>query len=237
MQKPLKIFLIRHGQSLGNVDNTVYEHTPDWKIPLTEIGQSQAILAGKKLSEKLVSPNWILDPDISSQIKADVLVYSSPWVRSRETAKPFMDYLENKHPWYSSNCVYSYRYYEDPRLREQDWGNFQEPAAMLALKRERKKFGSFFYRFPNGESGADVYDRISTFLETLFRDLHSKKPTNIAIFTHGFTMRVFLMRWFHWSVEEFELLKNPSNCHMITLSLVDDKYHVEGITKRPNSSS
>ncbi len=26
-------------------------------------------------------------------------------------------------------------------------------------KAERLRFGRFFYRFPNGESGADVYDR------------------------------------------------------------------------------
>ena len=36
---------------------------------------------------------------------------------------------------------------------------------------ERLRYGRFFYRFPNGESGADVYDRI-TILEThLIRDI------------------------------------------------------------------
>lgn len=30
-------------------------------------------------------------------------------------------------------------------------------------KAERMRFGRFFYRFPNGESGADVYDRITNF--------------------------------------------------------------------------
>jgi hypothetical protein len=35
-------------------------------------------------------------------------------------------------------------------------------------KAERLRFGRFFYRFPNGESGADVYDRmtVSTANET-----------------------------------------------------------------------
>ena len=30
-------------------------------------------------------------------------------------------------------------------------------------KAERLRFGRFFYRFPNGESGADVYDRMTIF--------------------------------------------------------------------------
>ena len=28
---PRRIILVRHGQSLGNVDETVFTHTPDWK--------------------------------------------------------------------------------------------------------------------------------------------------------------------------------------------------------------
>ena len=35
---------------------------------------------------------------------------------------------------------------------------------------ERRQFGSFYYRFPlGGESGADVYDRVSNFMESLYR--------------------------------------------------------------------
>lgn len=30
---------------------------------------------------------------------------------------------------------------------------------MAREKAERESYGRFFYRFPNGESGADVYDR------------------------------------------------------------------------------
>ena len=35
----------------------------------------------------------------------------------------------------------------------------------------RPQFGRFFYRFPDGESGADVYDRVSAFLGTFHRDM------------------------------------------------------------------
>lgn len=32
---------------------------------------------------------------------------------------------------------------------------------MKIQKAARKRYGRFFYRFPNGESAADVYDRIT----------------------------------------------------------------------------
>ena len=48
-------------------------------------------------------------------------------------------------------CLQVLKYREDPRLREQEWGNFQNPAQMDALMAERRKIGAFYYRFPTGE--------------------------------------------------------------------------------------
>jgi len=42
-------------------------------------------------------------------------------------------------------------YHEDPRLREQEWGNFQDPSNMDVIMAERRKIGAFYYRFPTGE--------------------------------------------------------------------------------------
>lgn len=33
---------------------------------------------------------------------------------------------------------------------------------MKVVKETRERFGRFFYRFPEGESAADVYDRVSS---------------------------------------------------------------------------
>ena len=41
------------------------------------------------------------------------------------------------------------------------------------LAEERLRFSRFFYRFPNGESGADVFDRITIFEDHLIRDLNA----------------------------------------------------------------
>ena len=32
---PKRIILLRHGESLGNIDDTAYATIPDWKIPMT----------------------------------------------------------------------------------------------------------------------------------------------------------------------------------------------------------
>lgn len=121
------------------------------------------------------------------------------------------------------------RSYEDPRLREQDFGNFQDSTSIEQQKAERTKYGQFFFRFLNGESGADVYDRISIFLESLHRSFN--RPNflqNVIIISHGLTIRLFLMRWFHWRVEFFERLENPDNCSYFVLLLQPNgKYKLE----------
>ena len=40
--RPKRIVLLRHGQSLGNVDESAYVTTADWRIPLTDLGKDQA---------------------------------------------------------------------------------------------------------------------------------------------------------------------------------------------------
>jgi broad specificity phosphatase PhoE len=43
------------------------------------------------------------------------------------------------------------------------------------------------------------------------------EPQNTLIVSHGITIRLFLMRWFHWTVEEFECLRNLDNCEYYIL--------------------
>ena len=51
---------------------------------------------------------------------------------------------------------------------------------------------------------------------------------NLVIVTHGLTMRLFCMRWFHWSVEYFESLENPENGgHVVLVRQPDLKYQLE----------
>lgn len=47
-------------------------------------------------------------------------------------------------------------------------GNFQDREQMKIQKAVRHRYGRFFYRFPNGESAADVYDRITGRFECFY---------------------------------------------------------------------
>lgn len=111
------------------------------------------------------------------------------------------------------------RWREEPRIREQEWGHFRDLADYDRTVVNRDAYGTFYYRIPEGESGADVYDRVSDFFGTLHRDFGKPDfPENALIVTHGMTLRLFLMRWFHWTVEDFEQLANPGNCQLSNAS-------------------
>lgn len=40
---------------------------------------------------------------------------------------------------------------------------------------------------------------------------------NLVIVSHGLTLRVFLMRWYKWTVEQFERLNNLGNGKMVVM--------------------
>ena len=193
--KPKRIFLIRHGESEGNIDLNTYARKQDFKLLLTEKGISQATTAGEYLKQLIGYES--------------VQFYVSPMWRTRMTFEHLAKAFDRK----------QVRWKEDPRLREQEWGHFRDLKANAVIDAEREKFGTFYYRIKDGESCADVYDRISDLMHSMFRDFEKANfPENIVLVTHGMTLRIFLMRWFHWTIEEFESLRNPRNCELIQMN-------------------
>ncbi|PKA66282.1 hypothetical protein AXF42_Ash006979 [Apostasia shenzhenica] len=200
--RPRRIFLVRHGQSEGNVDEGVYTRVPDPQIRLTAKGWDDAIACGRRIRE-IVSCGGAED--------CKVYFYVSPYRRTLET-------LRGIGRAFDRSRIIGVR--EEPRLREQDFGNFQDREKMHVEKEVRRRYGRFFYRFPNGESAADVYDRITGFRETLTADIdigryqppgQQNPNVNLVLVSHGLTLRIFLMRWYKWTVEQFEGLNNFDN--------------------------
>jgi len=199
--RPKRIVLIRHGESEGNVDELAYCSIPDHRIQLTAKGRQEAQEAGAKLRE-MVGPT------------GKAYFYVSPYVRTLQTALEMGKCLDRSQ-------VSGAR--EEPRIREQDFGNLQDAGDMRHTKIKRLTFGRFFFRFPDGESAADVYDRVTGFRETIRNDIADRfnneesKDITLVIVTHGISLRVFLMRWYKYNVQQFERLKNPANCEMVVM--------------------
>ncbi len=63
-----KLYLIRHGQSGGNVDGTFGGHSP---TPLSELGKRQAEITAKALAQERID-----------------VIYSSDLLRAVQTAEP-----------------------------------------------------------------------------------------------------------------------------------------------------
>lgn len=191
-RRPRSIILVRHGESLGNVDVGAYSRIPDNQMELTPEGERQANETGRQLAQVIKETE-------------NIIAFVSPYKRTQDTFACINSQLGDRVK----------RIICDPDIREQDFGNYQNPEVMKQSAEERKKFGRFFYRFPNGESGADVYTRMELFMTSLFRhmDLTSRARHDVVlIVTHGITMRMFMMRFLRWTVEEYEQVWNPGNC-------------------------
>ncbi|KAE9317429.1 hypothetical protein PF008_g18744 [Phytophthora fragariae] len=192
---PKRMILVRHGESEGNIDPLLYGRVPDNAMHLTELGYEQAVAAGESI-KKIVG-------------NETMRFIVSPYVRTIETFCGILKAwgFEGKSiPWS-----------EEPRIREQDFGNFQEPMKIRECKAQRRRFGSFFYRFPSGESPADVYDRVSSFLESLYRMFEKTSEENYVLVTHGVAIRVILTRYFKYRISEFEQLENFHNGEFVVL--------------------
>lgn len=205
MQPALTIKLVRHGQSQANVGLVTSAEVGDHTIALTEAGHRQAQTIGASLGH-----DWV----------ADALVYCSPYRRTRQTLRDIVTGagLEPE----------QVRIFEDPRLREVEHG-YAEYEAQQAL---RQKHGWFYYRFEGGESPADCYDRTSSFLASMMRQVERKSAERVLIVTHGLTIRCFAMRFLHLTVEEFEDLDNPQNCDVVTIAAKDELEKPEWVSGR-----
>ena len=211
--KPKRIILIRHGESQANVDRYLFGRVPDYTIELTNKGREQAKEAGKKLKELVKDES--------------VYFYVSPFWRARSTFEGLVYAFPRK----------QFEYSEEPRLREQEWGYLRCQQEFDKICQERREYGTFYYRIPGGEAGTDVYDRINDLLGSLYRDFANKVfPENCVLVTHGLTIRLFIMRFFHLTVEDFEQMTAPKNCDLVILELQQDG-HYRLITEMERSAA
>lgn len=218
---PNKVVMVRHGQSMGNIDEDLYSTTPDNAMPLTKLGWDQARKAGQHLKNKVLAPlesvHFIVSPYARTVETFHGIV--SAWC---DPDSPEFASIPNREmrlkAWYGRLLEMGLTWHEDPRIREQDFGNYQDPELIRKAKKDRHRFGTFYYRFPHGESASDVFDRVSTFLDSLWRSFDMNRARNYVLVTHGISIRVLLARYFRYTIHQFNMLSNPRNCEMVVLN-------------------
>ncbi|MGY5883850.1 histidine phosphatase family protein [Modestobacter lacusdianchii] len=154
---PQALWLVRHGESLGNLADAQAHETGsgrlqldvrDPDVPLSETGEQQADALGA----------WL------AGLPADqrpTTVLSSPFTRALDTAERAVA---------ASGLDLTIRH--DERLRERDFGVF-DGMTRTGIRAEhpeeaerRELLGKFYYRPPGGESWADVALRVRSLLAT-----------------------------------------------------------------------
>jgi len=202
----MRVIFIRHGESEANVNRALTMVVPDHALHLTEKGRKQALGAGLRLR------SIVRDESVKYIV--------SPYVRTKETLNGII------HAWDPSEWQKGW-IREDVRIREQEFGNYDSPD-MARLHATKKQFGPFYYRFPEGESIADCYDRASLFVESIYRSWHDNTKTNEVIVGHGTMILVTLMRLLRLTVDDFGNLDHLQNCEFVVLERPPDEplFHI-----------
>lgn len=173
MAHPLRLVMIRHGESEANVVQKAQKYgkkssiedlvnnRADWKQRLSPLGKEQAQKAALELKKIYGSLNFF-DKH-----------YTSPFIRARETA------------WNISRFS-NIRWYIDDRLSERIWGIY----GLVPRKKLKEEFplttklannDPWYIRLDGGESLFDVYNRVKDFREKMWR---ADSGENVLIVAH-----------------------------------------------------
>jgi len=197
----MHIFLIRHGESMSNVGANYVKRLPDHLVTLTENGLRQADENGRFLAAYCREKGI----DLSR-----ARIWRSPYCRTRQTSEMF-----NRHLGITDIrediTLTEQQFGLFDSIPEEDWGRLY-PNEFAEYQRQRNGYGKFYARLPLGESPFDVAIRIHQFMGTIHRDYEKHGVDTLFIFTHGTTLRTFLLRWFHYSPEWYQEERNPKNC-------------------------
>jgi len=157
---PSVLWVVRHGQSAGNVARDAAHEAGlhrialthrDVDVPLSDLGRDQARALG----------HWFANGEEDGRPE---IMLSSPYVRSVETAQLFRG---------AGGCAPDEKICLDERLREKEFGildglttggihEFQPDQAEF-----RRLLGKFYHRPPGGESWVDVIFRLRALLDTV----------------------------------------------------------------------
>jgi broad specificity phosphatase PhoE len=208
---PQEIWLVRHGQSSGNVARDAAEAAAglridiaerDVDVPLSELGARQ--------SQALAS--WFASLPADAQPS---VVLHSPYVRAAQTAELLMQRLDRQ----EMLAVHA-----DERLREKEFGIFDRLTVRgIAeqypdLYEQRRHVGKFYFRPPGGESWCDVILRLRSVLDTLTREYSRERVVIVGHQVIVNCFRYLLERMDEAAILEQDRLGDVPNCSVTSYS-------------------
>jgi broad specificity phosphatase PhoE len=178
---PQEIWLVRHGQSAGNVARDAAEAAAghlidiaerDVDVPLSNLGveQSHALGAWFATLPEAARPNVVLH---------------SPYIRAAETARIIIEQM-GAPPMLAIQV--------DERVREKEFGILDRLTTLginhkyPELYEQRQHVGKFYFRPPGGESWCDVILRLRSVLDTITREFCGER---VLIVGHQVTVNCF----------------------------------------------
>jgi broad specificity phosphatase PhoE len=211
---PERLWLVRHGQSQGNVARDEADEAGaheigidirDVDVPLSTLGLQQAKAAGRYFAS--------LPADQRPEV-----ILSSPYVRARQTAE-----LICKAGALAGGPA---RTIIDERLREREFGIFDRltTAGIRARFPEeaehRSRLGKFYHRAPGGESWADVILRLRSALNTI--NLHY---CNRRVLVVCHQVVVLCMRYILEELDEDQVLAIDKQADVLNCGICAFEFH------------
>ncbi|MES2320080.1 MAG: histidine phosphatase family protein [Pseudomonadota bacterium] len=191
---PQEIWLVRHGQSAGNVARDAAEAAAgllidiaerDVDVPLSALGVEQSRALG----------GWF--GSLPEGERPNVVLHS-PYVRAAETARIILEQMG--HPAMLAVQV-------DERVREKEFGILDRLTTLginhkyPELYEQRQHVGKFYFRPPGGESWCDVILRLRSVLDTITREYCGER---VLIVGHQVTVNCF--RYLFERLDEAKIL-------------------------------
>ena len=163
---PRTIYLVRHGETQGNVDDKAQGHLD---VPLTETGRLQA----KAVAERL------RDIDFDA-------VYSSDLQRAVKTAKA----ITAQRPELQIQTRSQLREYHFGDYEDMPWDEVGN-ADLQFFQRWKNLSTRIDIKFPGGESMRDAWERVGGFLREIL-SAHQQGNETILIVGHGGSLQAVL---------------------------------------------
>lgn len=192
---PKTLWIVRHGQSAGNVARDkasaaglaeIELPTRDVDVPLSDLGIEQAQALG----------SWFA---ALPQAERPEAVISSPYVRAQQTAQAVID---------AGGVTADFKeLIRDERLREKEFGILDRLTRHGIKQRHpeqaalRSEVGKFYHRPPGGESWCDVILRLRSALDTISIHYEGK---NVVLVAHQVV--VLCMRYLIENMDEETVL-------------------------------